>query len=161
MKDKRPIVYVARELTTYCDGKVELRAGFYVSKAHLHFAGKTYNEDGTISKEFQVNYVNRFESLDNRPDEVFWDFYAEISDAMPYRREVFTNYAECKKYVNEQNYKRLSIEGFISPSRLIRQEVYKQVINYGEKLEEKYIPKEERQQVSESIKIYKEKNNGR
>lgn len=153
MKNKRPIVYVARELSTYCDGKVELRGvGFYVSKAYLHFAGKTYNEDGTISKEFEVDYVNRFESLDKKPNESFWEFYAETSDVKPFKEEVFQNYAQCKKYVNEQNDKRLNTEGFVSPSRLIRQKVYKQVISYGAALEEKYIPLEERQQVTENTK---------
>ena len=152
-QSKQPVVYVARELSTYCDGKVELRgAGFYVSKAYLLFAGKKYNEDGTITKEFEVDYVNRFENLDKKPDESFWDFYAEISDVKPFKREVFTNYAQCKKYVNEQNYKRLNTEGFVSPSRLIRQKAYKQVIDYGARLEEKYIPLEEREQVSENAK---------
>ena len=120
-QSKRPIVYVARELSTYCDGKVELRSvGFYVSKAYLLFVGKTYNEDGTISKEFQVDYINRFESLDKKPDESFWEFYAEISDVKPFKTAVFTSYAQCKNYVNEQNHKRLNTEGFISPSSQIR-----------------------------------------
>jgi len=151
-KNKRPIVYVARKLTYYDDENVELCPGFYVSKAYLHFAGKTYNEDGTISKEFQVDYVNRFESLDKKPDESFWDFSAETSDVMPYKREVFKNYAECKKHVNRQNYLRLNTVGFVSPSKLIRQKAYKQLINYGAKLEEKYIPLEEREYVSENVK---------
>ncbi|MBQ3502423.1 MAG: hypothetical protein IJA72_02050 [Clostridia bacterium] len=152
MRNKRPVVYVARELSTYCDGKVELKgAGVYVSKAYLHFAGKIYNEDGTISKKFEVDYINRFESLDKKPDESFWEFYAETSDVKPFKEEVFQNYAQCKKYVNEQNDKRLNTEGFVSPSRLIRQKVYKQVISYGAALEEKYIPLEERQQLDENI----------
>lgn len=150
MGNKRPIVYVARELSTFGDGKVELRSvGFYVSKAYLLFAGKTYNEDGTTSKEFQVDYINRFESLDKKPDDEFWDFYAEISDVKPFKKEVFTNYEQCKKYVNEQNYKWLNSSSFMFPSRTIRQKVYKQALKYGEMLEEKFISLEERQQANE------------
>ena len=152
-ENKRPIVYVARKLTYYNEN-VELCPGFYVSKAYLHFAGNTYNEDGTITKEFKVDFINRFEYLDKKDDDMLWDFHAETSDVMPYKSEVFKNYAECKRYVNRQNYKRLNTVGFVSPSRLVRLEAYKQVINYGAKLEEKFISLEEREQISEDIKSY-------
>ena len=150
-KNKRPIVYVAREFIYCDDNNKEMLGGYYVSKAYLHFAGKEYNEDGTISKEFKVDFVNRYECLDKKDDEVFCELYAEISDVKATKREIFKDYASCKKYVNEQNLKMATAIGTTSASKVVvRMEFYKQAYKYAAALEEKYIPAEEREQASES-----------
>ena len=66
MKDKRPIVYVARKITYYNDYNIECLGGFYVSKAYLNFAGKCYEKDGSVSKEYMVDFINQIELIDTK-----------------------------------------------------------------------------------------------
>ena len=68
-QDKRPVVYVPRKITYYDDNNQERVAGYYVSKAYLNYAGKWYKEDGTISKEFMIDFVN-FEYLEDNEKEI-------------------------------------------------------------------------------------------
>ena len=82
-----------------------------------------------------------------------YDLYSENGFNIS-KKDASRNYADCKKYVNEQNYKLLNTPGEIADTRVESVEIYKQVINYGAKLEEKYIPLEEREQISEDVKSY-------
>ena len=69
-------------------------------------------------------------------------FYAE-TDRNVSREEIFTSFNDCKKFVNEQNY--LLYTNGNSSTRLASQEIYKNVINHGSKLENRYISPEERE----------------
>ena len=95
-KNKRPIVYAAREITYFGENNVECTIGYYVAKAYLNFAGKWYNKDGTVTRKYEMNFVNRFEMLDIKNRE----FYTIIADCDESRAEVFKDYASCKKYVD-------------------------------------------------------------
>lgn len=150
MKDKRPVVYVARKLTYF--NKVEEVCGYYVSKAYLNFVGKCYEKDGSISKEFIVDFVNDLEMM-----EFAEDIYAE-TDRNVSKTEAFSSFDDCKKFVNQQNYELLNIEGRVP--RSARVVMYKKAINHGEKLEQRYIPLEKRkttvpQQVSCEEEFFK------
>ena len=133
--DKRPVVFVARKITHF--NKADTLCGYYVSKAHLNFVGKSYGKDGKILKEYVVDFINDLEMLD-----FDCGFYAE-TDRNVSRNEIFTNFNDCKKFVNEQNYLLYVNEN--SSTRLASQEIYKNVINHGSKLENRYISPEERE----------------
>lgn len=152
-KNRRPVVYVARKITHYGVNNQEVIDGYYVSKAYLNFAGKWYEKDGMISKEFKVDFLNYCELLTiEQKCEFETDFHAE-QDVNISKKYASNNYADCKKYVDVQNRK---LHNIIKPFSAVdvekRMEFHKQALKYGEMLEEKYIPLEEREQVSESAK---------
>ena len=157
-ENKRPIVYVPRVLTAYNDNNMEIMIGYYVSKAYLNFAGKWYNEDGTVACKYGVNFVNRFEMKDadfEILDEDGEEFYVETSDLNISRNEVFKDYKACKEYVDELNLKFAQTVGTTSASKIAkRMELHKKALEFGAKLEEKYISLEEREQISEDVKSY-------
>lgn len=151
-EDKRPVVYVARKITYYNNNNIETLGGYYVSKAYLNYAGKFYKKDGTVQKEFIVDFVNRFEPLDIIDGS---EFYVETSDGGVYETEVFKSYADCKKCVDEQNaILENRIRSFQAVEMQKYMEFYQQALKYGPKLEEKYIPAEEREQVGENTNNY-------
>lgn len=165
MEDKRPKVYVPRVLTTYNDNDMEIMIGYYVSKAYLSFVGKRYNEDGTVICKYEVNFVNGFETKDadfEILDEDGEEFYVETSVNVP-RNEVFKDYKSCKQYVDELNQKFAQAVGTTSASKIAkRMELHKKAIEFGAKLEEKYIPFEERREVSFDFKFggFRQKGDG-
>ena len=150
-ENKRPIVYVAREITHFGEENVEYTIGYYVAKAYLNFAGKSYNKDGTVTRRYEVHFVNRFEMLDIKNRE----FYTIIADCGESRAEAFKDYASCKKYVAELNQKFAQTVGTTSASKIAkRMELHKQALEYGAALEDKYIPLEEREKINENINNY-------
>ena len=148
-ENKRPIVYVARKITYYNDYNIECLGGFYVSKAYLNFAGKCYEKDGSVSKEYMVDFINQIELIDSEHE-----LFAE-TDPNTSKTEVFTTYIDCKYFVKEQNNKLATRVGTTSASKIAsRVEFYKKVRRHGEKLEKKYISAEEREKISEDVKSY-------
>ena len=149
-QSKQPVVYVARELKVGDgDGGYQVY-GWFVSKAYL----KRKTIDYTTSGDKYINHIVDFNicpAIFAMDDNV--NIYAENGDSEP-KAEIFKDYRSGKKYVKELNKGRLS--------RLTRNESeywckkitdkFEQVMKYAKYLEEKYIPLEERQQVSENAK---------
>lgn len=151
-QSKQPVVYVARELRVYDNVGTNYVFGWFVSKAYL----KRKTIDYTTSGDEYVNHIVDFNicpaifAMDNNVN-----IHAENGDSEP-KSEIFKNYISCKRYVKELNKGRLG--------RLTRNESeymcekitdkFEQVMKYAKYLEEKYIPLEERQQVSENINNY-------
>ena len=150
-KTKQPIVYVARELKV-ADGYGSYHVfGWFVSKAYL----KRTTIDYTTSGDKHCNHIVDFNicpAIFAIDDNV--SIHAENGDSEP-RAEIFKDYKSCKEYVNQLNKGR--VEHFKNNKSAFRWQgcveiKYNEVMKYAKYLEEKYIPLEERQKVSESIK---------
>jgi hypothetical protein len=134
VKDKRPMVFVPRKLMHFT--KTDCLSGYYVSKAYVNFVGKTYNKDGSITKEYLVDFVNELELLDIT-DEYLSDIANNIS-----MTEIFASFDDCKKFVDEQN--SLLYANGDPCIKKARQMILSKINYYGAKLEEQYISPEER-----------------
>lgn len=146
--NKRPIVYVARKLNYYDENNQSRLAGYYVSRAYLNFEGKWYNKDGAVTREYIIDFANTLEMLDDNVNE----FYAE-KDLNTSTDKVFKNYKVCNKLVNLLNSSFEKTVGSDSESKTSKlMKLHKKALKYGEQLEQKFIPSEEREQVNENIK---------
>ena len=136
--NKRPIVYVARDLTFYNERNVECKIASYVSEAYLIFKGESYETDGTHSVEYIVDYVRPLEYLNK--SETSTKFYADTTPSAV-KSIVFDKFEDCKHYVKAENTKFAQIVGSTSASKMQgRQNLIKQALTYGEDLEKYYIP---------------------
>lgn len=147
-QSKQPVVYVARELKVGDgDGGYQVY-GWFVSKAYLR--RKTI--DYTTSGDKYVNHIVDFNicpaifAIDNNVN-----IHAENGDGES-KSKIFKDYQSCKEYVDRLNEHRLRTTTIDKP-QYIREKIegrFKEVMKYAKYLEEKYIPLEEREQVSES-----------
>lgn len=143
--NKRPIVYVARDLTFYNERNAECKIASYVSEAYLKFKGQYYEEDGSSSVEYIVDYVRPLEHI--AQSEASTEFYAD-STVGAVKGIVFDSFAACKDYVEAENTKFAQIVGSTSASKIQgRQDLIKQALAYGEELEKLYIPYKDHEEM--------------
>ena len=141
-EDKRPVVYVARELHVYDRDGEYIKFGYFVSTAHLDRKVIDYTKNGKIYNNYYVNLDHYISNLDYKPNNI----YTENGD---YCKDIiFKNYRDCKIYVNELNQMQLSHlkQEEIYSTNIIERK-FKEVMEYGKMLEEKYIPAEAIQEV--------------
>ncbi len=143
---RRPIVYTIRELSTFDDENQRCLIAYFVSRAYVTHSDITYHKTGAVVKKHDIDFC----------DTIYTDF--KISPIWfvegggktgVYQSKIFNDYASCKKYVDEQNNIYFKTNYSTMPRRV---ELHKQALEFCTRLEEKYIPLEERQQVSESVK---------
>lgn len=136
-EDKRPVVYVARDLHAYdVDGEY-FQFGYFVSTAHLDRKVIDYTKNGEKHNNYYVNLDHYISNLDNNVN-----IYAECGDSLKDR--VFKDYRSCKEYVDQLN--KYTIENLVKGKCIYSSEKinikFKEVMEYGKMLEEKYIPAE-------------------
>ncbi len=135
-EDKRPVVYVPRELHVYdTDGEC-IKFGYFVSTAHLKRKVVDYKKNGEIYNNYFVSLDHYISNMDNKIN-----IYTENGD---YCKDViFKDYRSCKEYVDELNKWQLII---LKQDRIYSLDIierkFKEVMEYGKMLEEKYIPAE-------------------
>lgn len=148
MKDKRPVVYVARTITGYENYSERLIANF-VAKAYLIGMEKWWDPDGRTGETYYVEFCDQCFSWGEWVDA---DLTAEYPESRKDR--VFKDYISCKKYVDKINKDNVEYKLKSETDKSRRREIvsiYKTAIAFGKVLEEKYIPLEERQQLDENI----------
>ncbi len=140
-EDKRPVVYVPRELHVYdTDGEC-IKFGYFVSTAHLRRKVVDYNEDGKNYNNYYVNLDHYISNMDNKIN-----IYTENGDCC--KDVIFKDYKSCKAYVDQLNQIQLTIlkqERIYSLDKIERK--FKEVMEYGKALEEKYISAEAMQEI--------------
>ena len=148
--NKRPIVYTIREIRTYNDEYEECRIGYFVSRAYVTHLDITYHKTGAAVKKYDIDFCDMiYTDFNSTP---IW-IVENGSKNEEYQSKIFKDYASCKNYVDQQNYIFATTVGTPAASKIAkRMELHKQALKYGAKLEEKYIPLEERQEVSENVK---------
>ena len=135
-EDKRPVVYVPRELYAYdTDGEC-IKFGYFVSTAHLQRKVVDYKKNGENYNNYFVSLDHYISNMDNKIN-----IYTENGD---YCKDViFKDYRSCKAYVDELNKWQLII---LKQDRIYSLDIierkFKEVMEYGKMLEEKYIPAE-------------------
>ncbi len=144
--NKRPIAYTIRELLTYDDEYNECLIGYFASRAYVTHLDITYHKTGAVVKKYDIDFCDMiYTNFNSSP---VW-IVENGSKSEVYQSKIFKDYASCKKYVDEQNRIYFTQNHTTMPRRM---ELHKQALKFGAKLEEKYIPLEERQQVSENAK---------
>lgn len=139
MKNKQPIVYVARDIW-FCNGLGDhQKIACFVSPAHLYESFKEYFEDGSVNQEFLVKF-------DNKPERVYLSknayFDVDARKKLSFKVDkIFKNYQSCKDYVNNTN-NLLSNNHIRVLSSMIAQKnsIHNIAVKYGQKLEHKLIP---------------------
>ncbi len=139
-EDKRPVVYVPRELHVYdTDGEC-IKFGYFVSTAHLKRKVVDYKENGENYNNYYVSLDHYISNMDNNT------IYTENGD---YCKDIiFKEYRSCKEYVDQLNQMQLSHlkqEEIYSTEKIERK--FKKVMEYGKMLEEKYISAEAMQEI--------------
>ena len=146
--NKRPIVYTIRELSTYDDEYNICLIGYFVSRAYVTHLDITYHKTDAAVKKYDIDFCDMiYTDFNSSP---VW-FVENGSKNEVYQSKIFKDYVSCKKYVNEQNNIYFKTNHTTMPRRI---ELHKQALEYGEALEEKYIPLEEREQSNENINNY-------
>jgi len=132
-EDKRPVVYVPRELHAYdTDGEC-IKFGYFVSTAHLDRKVIDYKKNGENYNNYYVNLDHYISNMDNKIN-----IYTENGDCC--KDVIFKDYISCKVYVNQLNQKQLSYlkqDEIYSIDTIERK--FKEVMEYSKALEEKYI----------------------
>ncbi len=140
-KCEQPIVYVARKLYFYDDLGHTQEIAYFVSKAYLRKSTKQYNEDGSIDKEFYIDFnINpTIYAIDRNT------FFHALNGDNIRVLEIFGDFDACRKYVDRIN-KRLSDHFSNVPSLTFNGEsvIQRTAVEYGESLEKEFISPEER-----------------
>ncbi|MBQ3502422.1 MAG: hypothetical protein IJA72_02045 [Clostridia bacterium] len=146
--NKRPIVYTIRELLTYDDEYNSCLIGYFVSRAYIAHLDITYHKTGAAVKKYDIDFCDMvYTNFNSSP---VW-FAENGSKSEVYQSKIFKDYASCKKYVDGQNSIYFTQNHTTMPRRI---ELHKQALKYCKVLEEKYIPAEEREKISEDVKNY-------
>ncbi|MFQ6723845.1 MAG: hypothetical protein ACLRFE_00740 [Clostridia bacterium] len=145
---KRPVVYVPRKLEV--DGIDELYPVicWFVSKAYLKMTTIEYPEHDNKYVAHVVDYSINPDMLEQN-----CELSANIEDGDNVLKAiVFKDYKSCKEYVNQLNKLRFKnlIKGKHECACEEIEDKFKQVLKCGKDLEDKCIPFQERQQISES-----------
>lgn len=148
-QSKQPVVYVARELSAVNEYGDYYLFGYFVSKAYLRRKEIDYKESGDIEYNHIVDF-NICPAIFAMDDNV--NIHAENGDGEA-KAKIFKDYKSCKEYVDKLNKHRLAsmVSDKYAYSRIIIKERFKEVMKYAKYLEDKYIPLEEREQVSEIV----------
>lgn len=146
--NKRPIVYTIRELSTYDDEYNICLIGYFVSRAYVTHLDITYHKTGAAVKKYDIDFCDMvYTDFNSSP---VW-FVENGSKTEVYQSKIFKDYTSCKKYVDEQNDIYFKTNHTTMPTRI---DLHKQAIKVCAKLEEKYIPLEEREQSNKTTNNY-------
>lgn len=148
-ENKQPVVYVVRELTVEGIDEMYPVIGWFVSKSYLKAKHTEYTEMGSKMYSYFVNFDINPAIFANDGISI----YAENGENVV-KSEIFKDYKSCKEYAKGLNKRRLEclLENKSEHDCEMIKRKFKEVMEYARYLEEKYIPLEERQQVSESAK---------
>ena len=144
MKDKRPVRYVARRIIGHENFGDRLIAVF-VARAYLMHMEKYWSKDGISGETYSVEFCD---------DGFAWGEWVDTNLSVEYPETrvdcVFKDYDSCKKYVDELNksnfeYKLHNAQNKKEYSEIVSN--YNTAIAFGNAMEEKYIPAEERQNL--------------
>ena len=142
-KSKQPIVYVAREIYIYDRDCRCYKVANFVSKAYLMETNIKYNEDGSIDKQYFVDFnINpSIFAIDRKTH-----FHVQNGDNIEVST-VFRDYESCRKYVTGIN-NRLAdgADIYNTPLSLYGQmhKIREMADVYGKSLEDEFILPEER-----------------